>query len=221
VPFIADEGSESGKERIAAPHTRAEVASDHSFFEATNMFGIPLHPLVVHFPVVLAVLLPISAIVALWAIRKGATPRKAWAVPVAFAAALAASAWVATQTGSAQEDRVERVVARGAIHGHEEAAERFLVLSGVLVLVAAGGLVRGTVGRAARYVSAVGALGLVAAAAQVGHSGGVLVYREGAASAYANPTARANRDVSRVGQPSVGQGIERVARAETSERDDR
>src|SRR4051812_16149230 len=104
------------------------------------MFGIPMHPLVVHFPVVLAVLLPISAIVALWAIRKGATPRKAWAVPLSVAAALALSAWVATETGEAQEDRVERVVARGALHGHEEAAERFLMLSGVLVLVAAGGL---------------------------------------------------------------------------------
>ena len=184
------------------------------------LFGIPLHPLVVHFPIVLAVLLPISAVVALWAIRKGATPRKAWAVPFAVAAALAASAWVATETGEAQEDRVERVVARGALHGHEEAAERFLVLSGVLVLVAAGGLVRGTVGRGARYVSVAGALGLVAAAAQVGHSGGVLVYREGAASAYTGAAAGANGAVSRAGPPSVGQGIGRIARAERVERDD-
>jgi len=152
--------------------------------EATQMFGIPLHPLVVHFPIVLAVLLPISAGVALWAVRKGATPRKAWAVPVAVAAALTLSAWVATQTGQAQEDRVEDVVPRSALHGHEESAERLLVLSGVLLLVAAGGLARGNVGRAARYVAAVGTLGLVAAAVQVGHSGGALVYRHNAASAY-------------------------------------
>jgi len=148
------------------------------------MFGIPLHPLVVHFPIVLAVLLPISAGVALWAVRKGATPRKAWAVPVAVAAALTLSAWVATQTGQAQEERVEDVVPRSALHGHEESAERLLVLSGVLLLVAAGGLARGNVGRAARYVAAVGTLGLVAAAVQVGHSGGALVYRHNAASAY-------------------------------------
>src|SRR5262249_62405654 len=118
------------------------------------MFGIPMHPLIVHFPIVLAMLLPIAALVALWAIKKGATPRKAWAVPLAVATALALSAWVATETGESQEERVERVVARGALHGHEEAAERFLVLSGVLALVVAGGLARGTVGRAARYVSA-------------------------------------------------------------------
>ena len=147
------------------------------------MSGIPLHPLVVHFPIVLVTLLPISVGIALWMIRKGTTPRRVWAVPVALAAALALSAWVATETGESQEDRVERVVARGALHGHEEAAERFLVLSGVLVLVTAAGLSRGNVGRAARLVSAVGALGLVAAGVQVGHSGGSLVYREGAANA--------------------------------------
>jgi uncharacterized membrane protein len=182
------------------------------------MFGIPLHPLVVHFPIVLTVLLPISAAVALWAVRKGATPRKAWAVPLAFSAALALSAWVATQTGEAQEDRVERVVARGALHGHEESAERFLVLSGVLLVVTAGGIARGMVGRAARYVSVAGALGLVAAAAQVGHSGGALVYRHGAASAYTDARAGDNREVSRTGSAAVRESEERFARRDRDER---
>jgi uncharacterized membrane protein len=151
------------------------------------MFGMPLHPLVVHFPIVLTFLLPISVLGALWAIRKGATPRRAWSVPVAVAAALSLSAFVAVQTGEAEEDRVEQVVADGAIHSHEEGAERFLVLSGALLVVAAAGFVPRTVGRAARVVTTAGALGLVAAAAQVGHSGGTLVYRDGAASAYADP----------------------------------
>ena len=160
------------------------------------MSGIPLHPLVVHFPIVLVMLLPIPIVIALWIIRKGTTPRRVWSVPLALAAALALSAWVATQTGESQEDKVERVVARGALHGHEEAAERFLVLSGVLVLVTAAGLARGNVGRAARLVSAAGALGLVVAGVQVGHSGGTLVYREGAARAYTDPSAIRTRDVS-------------------------
>lgn len=153
-----------------------------------DSLGIPLHPLAVHFPVVLSVLFPISALVALWAIRKGTTPRWAWALPVALAAALTVSAWVATETGEQEEDRVEQVVAERAIHGHEEAAERFLVLSGVLLLVAAVGLVPRTVGRAARLVTTVGALGLLGAGVQVGHSGGELVYRHGAASAYTDGT---------------------------------
>lgn len=153
------------------------------------MLGMPLHPLVVHFPIVLAVLLPIFAAVALWAIRRGTTPRRAWALPVAGAAALALSAFVATQTGEAQEDRVERVVPERAFDSHEEAAERFLVLSGVLFVVATVGLARGTIGRAARIVSTAGAVGLVAAGAQVGHTGGLLVYRDNAASAYATSSA--------------------------------
>jgi len=166
------------------------------------MFGLPLHPLVVHFPIVLVVLLPISVAIALWAVRKGATLRRAWAVPLAFAAALTLSTWVALQTGEAQEERVEDVVGEAALHGHEEAAERFLVLSGVLLLVSAVGLVPGSVGRAARFVTAAGALGLVVAGAQVGHSGGALVYRHGAASAYANPEPRGDPGADRVGDLS-------------------
>ncbi|HEU5175301.1 MAG TPA: transglutaminaseTgpA domain-containing protein [Gemmatimonadaceae bacterium] len=148
------------------------------------MFGVPLHPLVVHFPVVLSILLPISVLVAMWAIRRGTTPRRSWAVPLAFAAALALSAFVATRTGENEEEAVERVVGESSLHEHEEAGERFLVLSGVLLLVAAGGLLPSTLGAAARVVTAVGAIGLVAAGVQTGHSGGKLVYQEGAASAY-------------------------------------
>ena len=160
------------------------------------MFGLPLHPIIVHFPIVFSVLLPISVLVALWAIRKGTTPRRAWAVPLAMAAALALSAFVATRTGENEEDRVERVVAKSAIHGHEEAAERFLTLSGVLLVVAAAGLLPGTAGRAARMVTAAGALGLVGAGIQVGHSGGTLVYREGAANAYTGPADSARASVA-------------------------
>ena len=181
------------------------------------MFGIPLHPLVVHFPIVLVVLLPISVAIALWAVRKGATLRRAWAVPLAFAATLTVSAWVALQTGEAQEERVEDVVGETALHGHEEAAERFLVLSGVLLVVAAVGLVPGMTGRAARFVTAAGAVGLVAAGAQVGHSGGALVYRHGAASAYASPAPRVYPDVGRAGDLSSSD----AKPDESHDRDDR
>jgi uncharacterized membrane protein len=149
------------------------------------MLPNPLHPAVVHFPVVLVLLLPIFALGALWAIRGGARARRAWALPLALAVALAASAWVAVQTGEREEERVEAAVAESAIHTHEEAAERFLLLSGVLVLVAATGLAGGVLGRAGRLVTTAGAFALIVAGVQVGHSGGELVYRHGAASAYA------------------------------------
>lgn len=148
------------------------------------MLGIPLHPIVVHFPIVFSILLPISALLALWAIRRGTTPRRAWTLPVVLAAALAVSSFAALETGEDEEDRVERVVVESAIHGHEEAAERFLVLSGVLFLVSAGGLLPRTAGQAARIVATAGAVALVASAVQVGHSGGELVYKYDAGRAY-------------------------------------
>jgi hypothetical protein len=166
----------------------------------------PLHPAVVHFPIVFAVLLPFIAAGALWAIRRGTTPRRAWLFPLALAAALTLSSVVALKSGQAQEDRVENIVGERAVHGHEEAAELFLVLSGVLLAVAVVGLAPGLAGRAARIVATVGALGLLGAGYRVGASGGELVYRHGAASVYAlqaghasvpgaptNPEARGER----------------------------
>lgn len=144
----------------------------------------PLHPAVVHFPVVLAFLLPLFALGALWTIRRGTTPRRAWAVPVALSAALALSAWVAVQTGVAQEERVEKIVSGQPLDAHEDAAELFLTLSGALLLITAAGLVGGVVGRSARVLATGGATALVIMAINVGHSGGELVYRYGAASAY-------------------------------------
>ncbi len=153
------------------------------------MLPNPLHPAIVHFPIVLVVLLPFFALGALWAIRHGASIRRAWLLPTAVAAALTLSALIALRTGKAQGERVERVVPERVVDAHEEAAERFLVLSGVLLVVAGAGLAGGVVGRAARLVSTVGALGLIVAGVQVGKSGGELDYKHGAASIYAGAPA--------------------------------
>lgn len=144
----------------------------------------PLHPAVVHFPIVFVVLLPLVAAGALWAIRRGARPTAAWSFPVLTAGALALSTWLAVETGEREEEKVENVVAEASIHGHEEAAERFLAFSGVLLVVTGAGLLRGVAGDAARLATLAGALGLAALGAQVGHTGGNLVYRDGAAAAY-------------------------------------
>jgi uncharacterized membrane protein len=164
------------------------------------MIPDPLHPAVVHFPVVLAFLLPIFAAGALWTIRRGARVRRAWTIPVALAGALLLSTWAAVQTGEAQEDRVERVVADEPLDAHEEAAESFIVMTTVVVLVMAAGLLPGLAGKSARLLGTAGAVGIVAGAAWVGHSGGQLVYQHGAASAYAGTaTHAAAGEVSRDG----------------------
>ena len=174
---------------------------------------LPLHPVVVHFPIVLSVLLPISAVWALWAIRKGTTPRRAWSVPAAMAVALALSALAAVKTGEAQDERVERVVAEQPLESHEEAAETFLALSGGLALLVAAGLVRGRAGGVARMLGTAGAGALVAVAVYVGHSGGKLVYQYGAASAYTGANAAQGAVGERVGtlssRPASNDGDDR------------
>jgi uncharacterized membrane protein len=154
----------------------------------------PLHPAIVHFPVVLAFLLPLFAAGAIWAIRRGARPIRAWSIPVVGALALAASAWIAAETGEAQDERVEHVVAEQALHRHEKMAEAFLTASAGLAIVAAIGMLAGMPGRVATVV---GSLGLVGGATAVGHSGGELVYRYGAASAYIRGGARDSITASR------------------------
>jgi Predicted membrane protein len=158
------------------------------------MLPNPLHPAVVHFPVVLAFLLPVAAVVAIWTIRNGSRVSRAWLVPLAVALGLSLSSWVSVETGEDQNERVERVVREQPLETHEDGAEAFLIASLVVLVVTAGGLVRGRVGTISRIAAGVGSVALVAGAAYVGHSGGQLVYKYGAASAYTSPSATPTTD---------------------------
>jgi hypothetical protein len=137
------------------------------------------------------VLAPIFAAGALWAIRRGSRASRAWGVATIVFALLAASSWVAVETGEQQEERVENVVSERPLESHEEAAELFLIATGAVLSVAALGLVRGTVGRVARTATA-GSGALLGIGWNVGRTGGELVYRHGAASAYTGSTVGAN-----------------------------
>lgn len=150
------------------------------------MLPQPLHPAIVHFPIVFVVILPVAALVAVWAIRRGADPRSSWWPVVALAGALVAASYVAVQTGSREEETVEGVVAESAIEQHEESAELFLSLTVVGLLLVSSGLLAGRAGRIGRGAAVVTALALVVAGYRVGHSGGELVYRHGAATAYSS-----------------------------------
>ena len=99
------------------------------------MLPDPLHPAVVHFPIVLTFLLPLVALGALWHARRNPGSRGAWMLTVALAGALTASAWMAVETGEGDEEGAEQVVPDAALESHEEAAERFLLLSAGILLV--------------------------------------------------------------------------------------
>ena len=140
------------------------------------MLPDPLHPAVVHFPIVMMFNLPAAALGALWAIRRGAPPRLAWAVPLLVAAALAGSSWAAVETGEQQEDRAEDAVGEPVLNAHEAAAERFLALSTLVLVITVAGFAGGTAGRIVRVAGATAAIALIGAGYQVGHSGGRIVY---------------------------------------------
>jgi len=169
------------------------------------MLPDPIHPFVVHFPIVLSVALPISALWALWKIAGGASPRKAWILPVLFSAALTASSYLALETGQAQEDRVEGVVGELPLHTHEEAAELFLLLSVGMVGLLSVGFLGGSPGKSIRMLGTVATSVLLVAGARVGASGGSLVYEHGAAQAYvvSGPVATSRHDQAETVRPDA------------------
>jgi uncharacterized membrane protein len=170
------------------------------------MLPDPIHPAIVHFPVVLAVLLPLMAVGAFVMARHGTPIRTLWFGVLGAAALLAGSSWLAVETGEQQEERVEAVVNEAALETHQERASFFLYLAaGALVLTAAG-LANGRVGQAGRVAGTVAALALLPAGYLVGHSGGELVYRYGAAQAYVagtNPTGASSQAGDTAEEPAA------------------
>lgn len=155
------------------------------------MESLFFHPKVVHLPIALSILMPLVAGGLTLAWWRGWLPRRAFFVAVILQVILSASAGVAMKTGEAEEDTVEKVVAKKHIHEHEEAAEAFTYANfGLLALFLLAGFVPKE--GAARALAGVATLGTVAGlwlGYRVGHEGGELVYVRGAASAYAKPEA--------------------------------
>jgi len=157
------------------------------------MWPDPLHPALVHFPIVLALLAPVIAAALFWAIDTHGIPAGAWLGVVILQLVVFGASWGTAETGENEENRVERVVAEAPIEEHEEAAERFLWLAGLAIPIAAAGLIPGLPGRGARMLTLVACVAAAVSVAQVGHSGGELVYRHGAANAYLDIQPRLKR----------------------------
>lgn len=145
------------------------------------------HPKVVHLPMALAVLMPLVSAGLLAAWTTGTLPRRAWVGAVILQALLVGSGVVALRSGEAEEERVERVVAERFIEEHEEAAERFVWGAGAILVLhlAAAVLRREALARMLAAAATVGTLLVLFLGYRTGEAGGALVYRHGAASAYA------------------------------------
>lgn len=146
----------------------------------------PLHPALVHLPLGLALATPILAAGIALAAWRGLLPRRAWVAAVALQALLVAGGVAALVTGEREGERVEKVVGEEPVEAHEERAEAFLWTAGAVLAAAAAALV--VPARAAAPLAALSLAGMVAVAAlaiRTGKAGGDLVYRHGAARAYA------------------------------------
>ena len=140
----------------------------------------PLHPAVVHFPIVLILLGTLVAFVAVfW--RKGCVP--------AFAAVIltlgAAGAWVAVETGESDGGLVEdsSPAVEQLIEAHEDWAKRTLTVAVIAAVLAVGAAALFRFPRVARGVGVAAALAAGVgswAVYETGHRGGALVYQHGA-----------------------------------------
>lgn len=154
------------------------------------MFDLPLHPIVVHFPIVLGSLLPFLAILLWWAIRKWLWTPKVWALVSAMALVYCLFAVTAVLLGEEDEEKVEKVISEKVIEEHEEAGEVIPWIAGTLFLVS---LVGFTVRYSKQAKIAMIVLSLVAVVPLInaGHTGAELVYEHGASIAHLTPDHKA------------------------------
>jgi uncharacterized membrane protein len=145
-----------------------------------NLIPDPLHPAIVHFPIVLVLLGAGAAILAaFW--RGGHLPRYA-ALLLALGAV---GTWVAVETGESSGGLLESASPQleSLVDAHETWAKRTFVITIVAAVAAAASAVMARWPRLARAVAAVAAIASAAAAYgiyETGHRGGAMVYRHAA-----------------------------------------
>jgi uncharacterized membrane protein len=154
------------------------------------MQEIPLHPAIVHVPLGLALVLPFIAAAMALALQKGWASKSMWLIVVALQAVVLVGGLVAMNSGEDEEEAVEKVVNERFIEEHEERAEAFVWSAGITLALSVAVLVVGPqqVGTAA-MVTALAAGVTLGLGYRVGHSGGELVFKHGAAEAYRSDAA--------------------------------
>lgn len=140
----------------------------------------PLHPAVVHFPVVLIVLGCAAAWLAVF-VRKGNVP---WFAALLLALG-AAGAWVAKATGKAEGGLLENISPQmeSLLDAHQDWAGRTVIAATITALVAVAAAAVSRFPRWARSAAVAAALAASVAGWTVyetGHRGGALVFEHGA-----------------------------------------
>lgn len=146
---------------------------------------VPFHPLIVHLPIALAIILPILILVFAFMIKTQKMSQQAWLVIIGLQIAATVSGYVALDSGEQEEHQVSKVLDKKLIHHHEESAEIF-VGSTVLALVIS--IAAYFLRKEIQFYLQLG-VALIAVVScflvyRTGSSGGELVYVYGAANAY-------------------------------------
>ena len=143
----------------------------------------PLHPLLVHFPIVLTFCLPVLLFIFWIAERKGWVSQKIWWIAFTLSLANPLTSFLALRTGEQDEDLVEKFVSENLIEAHEEWGELVLWMGiGVCALLLAQVLFKRF--NFLKLLTLLFALAAVFPMIQAGHTGGELVYKHGAAQAH-------------------------------------
>ncbi|MCG3172534.1 MAG: hypothetical protein GMKNLPBB_00687 [Myxococcota bacterium] len=150
------------------------------------MNATPLHPVVVHLPLALAMVNIVIGGLLGFAIWRKLLPLRTWTVFFVLQLLLVGGAFVAMNTGEADEEVVEASVAEQYIETHEDRAKVFtwfgvlvLVMSAVPFFVKKESMQPAVFGSILVASLILGGLGIA-----TGKAGGELVYKHGAANAY-------------------------------------
>jgi uncharacterized membrane protein len=146
---------------------------------------MPLHPMIVHFPLVLALLMPLTIIYAVFIADKKNRNSKIWLGILVTAVALSATSFLSMELGEGNEEIVEKVVSEHQIEEHEESAETF-TYSTVASVLLAGLVFFGKFGNIPKFGLILTSFFTLAMAFPTGHSGAELVYKYNAGAAYKN-----------------------------------
>ncbi len=145
---------------------------------------MPNHPLFVHVPIALAVLMPLVSLGLVVAWWRGWLPRRSWWLAVGLQAALVGSSLLALRTGHAEGERVEDLAGEARVEAHEEAAEVFVWGAAAMLAIAVGAALvrRERAAQALAGLAVAASVGVFALGYRTGRAGGQLVYGDGGVS---------------------------------------
>ena len=171
---------------------------------------VPFHPVIVHLPIALTIILPVLILVFAFLIKSNKMSTQAWLVIIGLQLATTVTGYIALESGEDEEALVQKVVDKKLIHHHEESAEIFVgstVLA--LVLSVAVFFLRKELQFPIHLVVCLVSLISCYLVYETGGTGGELVYRHGAAGAYVKTEL--------IPPPTTGEGLLPTADLNTSE----